>query len=74
MVIKKLLICVSFFSCDYNKYTMQVLKRMSALRMKSEAFKDPQTEREDDDGDELMLLRPTTVREDGSDSKDSSEE
>lgn len=44
---------------------------MSALRLKSDAFKDPQTEREDEDGDDLMLLRPNTG---GDDSNDSSEE
>ncbi|XP_063709764.1 periodic tryptophan protein 2 homolog [Culicoides brevitarsis] len=43
--------------CDFNKYTMQVLKRMAALKMKSDGFKDPLTEREDEDGDDLMLLR-----------------
>lgn len=51
---------------------------MSSLRMKSEAFKDPQTEREDEDGDDLMLLRPSHETQDrqsdSSDSKDSSEE
>lgn len=60
--------------CDYNKDTIQVLKRISVLKMKSDTFKDPQTEREDEDGNDFMLLRPTTQTQDTSDSNDSSEE
>lgn len=46
---------------------------MSSMRKKNEAFKDPQTEREDNDGDDLMLLRGETHDSD-SESQDSSEE
>uniref|UniRef100_A0A336M8R8 CSON013792 protein n=1 Tax=Culicoides sonorensis TaxID=179676 RepID=A0A336M8R8_CULSO len=63
--------------CDFNKYTIRVLKKISALKMKNDAFKEPLTEREDEDGDNLMLIRSndqTESMETENSDDDSSEE
>lgn len=53
------------FRCDFNKYNIQILKRIASLKTESEALQDPLTEHEEsEDLQDFLLLKPKATRMD----------